>query len=108
MTGFFVRLLISLSRYRVLDITAVIAMSGGVGHLTRYGDYHGEIGRSDEIAGRGVGGCNHSPRRGLRPGLQKLVCAANNASHSTAYAHKKRIEELGPWEQLSTRPRSAV
>jgi putative transposase len=33
-------------------------------------------------------------------------CAANNVSRSTAYRHKKRIEELGRWEPLSTRPRS--
>jgi putative transposase len=29
-------------------------------------------------------------------------CAANNISRSTAYRHKKRIEELGRWEPLST------
>jgi putative transposase len=33
-------------------------------------------------------------------------CAANNVSRSTAYRHKKRIEELGRWEPLSTRPKS--
>ena len=33
-------------------------------------------------------------------------CAANNISRSTAYRHKKRIEEQGRWEPLSTRPRS--
>ena len=33
-------------------------------------------------------------------------CAANNVSRSTAYRHKKRIEELGRWERLSTRPKS--
>lgn len=33
-------------------------------------------------------------------------CAANNVSRSTAYRHKKRIEELGWWEPLSTRPKS--
>ena len=33
-------------------------------------------------------------------------CAANNISRSTAYRHKKRIEELGRWEPLSTRPKS--
>jgi transposase InsO family protein len=33
-------------------------------------------------------------------------CAASNVSRSTAYRHKKRIEELGRWEPLSTRPRS--
>jgi putative transposase len=33
-------------------------------------------------------------------------CAANNVSRSTAYRHKKRIQELGRWEPLSTRPRS--
>lgn len=33
-------------------------------------------------------------------------CAANNVSRSTAYRHKKRIEERGRWEPLSTRPRS--
>ena len=31
-------------------------------------------------------------------------CAANNVSRSTAYRHKDRIEELGRWEPLSTRP----
>lgn len=33
-------------------------------------------------------------------------CAANNVSRSTAYRHKDRIEELGRWEPLSTRPKS--
>jgi putative transposase len=33
-------------------------------------------------------------------------CAANNVSRSTAYRHKKRIEELGRWEPFSTRPKS--
>jgi transposase InsO family protein len=33
-------------------------------------------------------------------------CAANNVSRSTAYRHKNRIEELGRWEPLSTRPKS--
>src|SRR5215213_1258361 len=33
-------------------------------------------------------------------------CAANNVSRSTAYRHKKRIEELGRWQPLSTRPKS--
>jgi putative transposase len=33
-------------------------------------------------------------------------CLANNISRSTAYRHKKRIEELGRWEPLSTRPKS--
>jgi putative transposase len=33
-------------------------------------------------------------------------CAANKVSRSTAYRHKKRIEERGRWEPLSTRPRS--
>jgi putative transposase len=36
----------------------------------------------------------------------KSWCAANNVSRSTAYRHKKRIEELGWWEPLSTRPKS--
>jgi putative transposase len=36
----------------------------------------------------------------------KSWCAANNVSRSTAYRHKKRIEELGCWEALSTRPKS--
>lgn len=33
-------------------------------------------------------------------------CAANKLSRSTAYRHKKRIEERGCWEPLSTRPKS--
>ena len=33
-------------------------------------------------------------------------CAANNVSRSTAYRHKKRVEERGRWEPLSTRPKS--
>jgi hypothetical protein len=33
-------------------------------------------------------------------------CAANLVSRSTAYRHKKRIEELGRWEPLPTRPKS--
>jgi putative transposase len=33
-------------------------------------------------------------------------CAANNVSRSTAYRHKKRVEELGRWEPKSTRPKS--
>lgn len=33
-------------------------------------------------------------------------CAANKVSRSTAYRHKDRIEELGRWEPLSTRPKS--
>src|SRR4051795_4178739 len=33
-------------------------------------------------------------------------CAANNVSRSTAYRHKKRIEERGRWEPLSTCPKS--
>jgi putative transposase len=33
-------------------------------------------------------------------------CATNQVSRSTAYRHKKRIEELGRWEPLSTRPKS--
>jgi putative transposase len=33
-------------------------------------------------------------------------CAANKVSRSTAYRHKRRIEELGRWEPLSTRPKS--
>jgi putative transposase len=36
----------------------------------------------------------------------KSWCAANKVSRSTAYRHKKRIEELGRWEPLSTRPKS--
>jgi putative transposase len=28
-------------------------------------------------------------------------CATNNVSRSTAYRHKKRIEELGQWQPLS-------
>jgi putative transposase len=33
-------------------------------------------------------------------------CAANNVSRSTAYRHKKRIEEEGRWKPKSTRPKS--
>jgi putative transposase len=33
-------------------------------------------------------------------------CEANHVSRSTAYRHKKRIEEQGRWEPLSTRPKS--
>lgn len=33
-------------------------------------------------------------------------CEANNVSRSTAYRHKRRIEELGRWQPLSTRPKS--
>jgi putative transposase len=33
-------------------------------------------------------------------------CAANGVSRSTAYRHKDRIEKLGRWEPLSTRPKS--
>jgi hypothetical protein len=76
----------------------------GVGHLTCYGDCHGEIGCSDATAGRVVAGCNHHharpSARTSRAGVQRTTC------HSTAYRHKKRIEELGPWEPLSTRPKS--
>ena len=36
----------------------------------------------------------------------KSWCAANKVSRSTAYRHKKRIEELGRWEPLSTKPES--
>jgi hypothetical protein len=31
---------------------------------------------------------------------------ANKVSRSTAYRHKKRIQELGRWESLSTQPKS--
>ena len=87
----------------------------GVGRLTRYGCGHGEIGCSDATAGSGC--------RDLRAGDASLVaaishhaeafgqdfkswCAANKVSRSTAYRHKKRIEELGRWEPLSTKPES--
>jgi putative transposase len=33
-------------------------------------------------------------------------CATNHLTRSTAYRHKKRIEDLGRWEPLSTRPKS--
>ena len=36
----------------------------------------------------------------------KSWCAANKVSRSTAYRHKQRIEELGRWQPLSTRPKS--
>jgi putative transposase len=34
------------------------------------------------------------------------VCGEQHLARSTAYRHKKRIEELGRWEPLSTRPKS--
>ena len=67
--------------------------------------WRSEIGCSDATARRVVGGRDRPPRGGVRPQL-KGSCAANDVSRSTAYLHKKRIEELGRWESLSTRPRS--
>jgi putative transposase len=36
----------------------------------------------------------------------KAWCAVNKVPRSTAYRHKKRVEELGRWEPVSTRPRT--
>ena len=39
-------------------------------------------------------------------GNVKRWCETNQVSRSTAYRHKKRVEELGRWQPLSTRPRT--
>jgi hypothetical protein len=78
----------------------------GVGHLDPLWDDHGENGCFDETARRGVGG-GYQPKRAEVFGQDfKGWCAANNVSRSTAYRHKKRIEEPGRREPLSTRPKS--